>query len=117
MTSIDDEKLVLLGRERLVVHDLLEEALVRLGERSPYFGFPGFESVEGIREEVVIFSLHDLWRKGANGWTRVQGLGLFRHRMGWKSKQEDVSRPWRCDGLHATHFTYHCAGCAARSLP
>ncbi len=60
MVSIDDEKLVLHVRERLVVHDLLEEALLRLGGQSLDCGCPGFErhSVEGIREEVVIFSCH-----------------------------------------------------------
>ena len=60
MASIDDKKLVLHGRERLVVHDLLEKALLRLGGQSLDCGCPGFErhSVEGIREEVVIFSCH-----------------------------------------------------------
>jgi hypothetical protein len=66
MTSIDDEKLVLLARERLVLHDLLKEALLRLGGQLLDCGCPCFErcGVEGIREEVGIFSLHDLWRKG-----------------------------------------------------
>lgn len=60
MASIDDEKLVLHVRERLVVHDLLEEALPRLGGQSLYCGCPGLErrAVEGIWEEVVIFSCH-----------------------------------------------------------
>ena len=60
MARIDDEKLVLHFRERLVVHDLLEEALFRLGGQSLDFGCPGFErrGVEGIREEVVTFSCH-----------------------------------------------------------
>jgi hypothetical protein len=66
MASIDDEKFVLHGRERLVVHDLLEEALLRLGGQFLDCGCPGSArcGVEGIREEVVIFSLHDLWWKG-----------------------------------------------------
>jgi hypothetical protein len=78
MTGIDDEKLVLHGRERLVVHDLLEEAFLRLGGPSLDCGCPGFErhGVKGIREEVVIFSLHQLWRKGANGlWTECKDWG------------------------------------------
>jgi hypothetical protein len=60
MASIDDEELVLHVRERLVVHDLLEEASLRLGGQSLDCGRPGFErrGVEGIREEVVIFSCH-----------------------------------------------------------
>jgi hypothetical protein len=91
MASIDDEKLVLHVRERLVVHDLLEAASPRLGGQC---GRPDFErrSVEGTRQEVGIFSWHQLWRKGGNGlWTE---WGLFRHPMGWESKQEEVSRPW-----------------------
>jgi len=60
MAGIDDEKLVLHVRERLVVHDLLEEAFLRLGEPLLDCGCPGFErgGVEGIWEEVVIFSCH-----------------------------------------------------------
>jgi hypothetical protein len=69
MASRDDEKLVLHVRERLAVHDLLEEALLRLGGQSLDCGCPCFErrGVEGIREEVGVFSLHDLWWNGANG--------------------------------------------------
>ena len=58
MASIDNEKLVLHVRERLVVHDLLEEALLRLGGQFMDCGCPGFKrrSVEGIREEEVVCS-------------------------------------------------------------
>ena len=60
MASIDDEKLVLHVRERLVVHNLLEEALLCLGGQSPDCGCPGFErrGVKGIWEEMVIVSCH-----------------------------------------------------------
>ena len=59
MASINDEKLVLHVRERLVVHGLLKEALLRLGGLSLDCGRPGFErrGVEGIREEEI-FSCH-----------------------------------------------------------
>jgi hypothetical protein len=68
MASKDNEKLVFHGRERFAVHDLLEEALLRLGGLSLNCGCPGLErrGVESIREEVVIF-MHDLWRKDAIG--------------------------------------------------
>ncbi len=58
MDGIDEEKLVLHVRERFIVHDLLEEALLCLGGQSLDCGCPGFErgGVEGIREEVGIFS-------------------------------------------------------------
>ncbi len=60
MARIDDEKLVLHVRERLVVHDLLEEALLGLGGQSLDCICPGFEwgDVEGVWEEMVIFSCH-----------------------------------------------------------
>jgi hypothetical protein len=56
MASKDNEKLVFHGRERFAVHDLLEEALLRLGGLSLNCGCPGLErrGVESIREEVVI---------------------------------------------------------------
>jgi hypothetical protein len=69
MASIDDEKLVLHVRDHLVVHNLLDEALLNLGGQSLDCGCPGFRvkrrSVEGIQEEVGIFSRHrhQLWRK------------------------------------------------------
>ena len=44
--------------------------------------------MEGIREEVVTFSLHQLWRKGANGlWTKCR---LFRHPMGGKAIRRKI---------------------------
>ena len=61
MASINDEKLVLHARERLVVDDFLEDAFLRLGEQLALnCGCPGFEgrSIEGIREEVVDFRCH-----------------------------------------------------------
>ena len=59
MASINDAKIVLHVRDRLVVHGLLEEALLRLGGLSLDCGCPGFErrGVKGIREEVI-FSYH-----------------------------------------------------------
>ena len=47
-------------RERLVVDNLLDEALRRPGGQTIDFGYPGFErrGVKGIREEAVIFSFH-----------------------------------------------------------
>lgn len=52
MASIDNEKLVLHPRERFIVLDLLDMALLRLGRQSlEDCGCPGFErrGVEGIR--------------------------------------------------------------------
>jgi hypothetical protein len=51
MASIDDDKLVLHVRERFVVVDLLEEALLRLGGQSLDCVCPRFEgrNKEGIR--------------------------------------------------------------------
>lgn len=62
MTRVDDEKLVLHVRERLVVHDLLEEAFLGLGRggQSLDRGCPGVErgGVEGVWEEGLVFSCH-----------------------------------------------------------
>ena len=99
MASVDDEKLVFHVRERLVVHDLLEEALLRLGGKLLDCGCPCFErrGVEGIREEVVI--CHRYINYGGKVLMvcgpsdRVQGSELFHHPMGWEGKREEVSRP------------------------
>jgi hypothetical protein len=58
MDSIDDEKFVLHAREGLVVHNLLDGALFRLGGRLLDCGCPGFErrGIEGIWEKVVDIS-------------------------------------------------------------
>ena len=103
MASIDDEKLVFHVRERLVVHDLLEEAFLRLGGQLLDCGCPSFERrrVESIREEVLVFSCHRCISYGGKVLMvcgpsdRAQGSGLFRPRFrdfrhplwGWESKQ------------------------------
>ena len=61
MASINDEKLVLHARERLVVHDFLKDALLRLAGQSVLdCGCPSFErrGMEGIWEEVVGIRRH-----------------------------------------------------------
>ncbi len=52
MSRVDDEELVLHVRERLVVHDLVDETLLGLTGQSLDCSCPGFErdSVEGIWE-------------------------------------------------------------------
>ena len=105
MASIDDEKLVLHGRKCLVVHDSRKHRFAS-GDNRWDCGYAGFDwrGVEGIREEVVVFSLHQLWRKGANGlWTEWV---LFHHRMGWES------RKFRGHG----GVLVHCAGCWLTTL-
>jgi hypothetical protein len=60
MGRVDDEKLVFHVREHLVVHYLLEEALLGLGGSSLDCGCPDVErgGAEGIWEEVLLFSCH-----------------------------------------------------------
>jgi len=60
MARVDDKKLVLHARERLVVHDLVEVALLGLqgtGQSLDCRG-PGVErvGVEGIWEQVRVFT-------------------------------------------------------------
>ena len=57
---VDDEKLMLHARERLVVRDLLEEALLGLGGLPLDRGYPGVKrgGVEGTGEEVRVVGCH-----------------------------------------------------------
>jgi len=70
MGRVDDEKLVLHVPERLVVHDLLEEASLGLGGVSLDCGCPGVErgGVEGIWEEVLVFSCHRCINAGGKAY-------------------------------------------------
>ena len=59
-------------------------------------------------------------KDGTNGlWTECKERGLvsalFRYPMGWESKHEEVSRPGRCDSLHA-HFVCHIIQYCGSSL-
>jgi len=95
MAGTDDEKLVLHVREGLVVHDLLEEASLRLGGLSLDCSCPGFErrGVEGIREEVAIFSCHRYINYGGKVLMVCGPECKDRHPMGWESKEEVACRP------------------------
>jgi hypothetical protein len=102
MASINDEKIVLHVRERLVVHGLLEEALLRLGGLSLDCGCPGFErrgvGRYSVKNDFLLSLMHQLWRKGVNGlWTECKGRGRSVTLRGWKSKQVEVSR---CGVMH-----------------
>jgi hypothetical protein len=123
MASIDNEKLVLHARECLVVHDLLEEALLRLRGQSLDCICPCFErrGIEGIREEVVFFSLHQLWRKGANGlWTECRDCGSSV--TVWDGKENRRKIPGHGGVIRyftASHIiapVMHYLGCSLQSL-
>jgi hypothetical protein len=76
MARVDDEKLVLHVRERLVVHDLLEEAFLGLGGggQSLDGGCPGVKGggVEGVWEERLVFSCHLRINADGGWWKRCQ---------------------------------------------
>ena len=78
MGRVDDEKLVLHIRERLVVHNLFKEALFGPGGQPLDRGCPGVErgGVEGIGEEVRVVSCHRCIQ--ADRWKEVNALTACR---------------------------------------